>query len=143
MEHNSDLVAEGKLIHETVHPERSEKYSEIQIGPVKIDYYDRHNRIVYEIKKSNRMEGAHLWQLKYYLLVLKRAGIEGVRGILEYPRLKRREEVDLNSDDEAELEAAMIRIEEIIASEECPPRIEKRYCKSCSYFDLCWSGEEE
>jgi CRISPR-associated exonuclease Cas4 len=40
MEHNSDLVFEGKLVHEYAYPQRSEKFQEIEIGNVKIDFYD-------------------------------------------------------------------------------------------------------
>jgi len=37
MEHTSDLVYEGKLIHENSYPFRSERYSEIEIGGIKIE----------------------------------------------------------------------------------------------------------
>ena len=40
MESTSDLVYEGKLLHETSYPRRSEKYQEIAIDGIKIDYYD-------------------------------------------------------------------------------------------------------
>jgi CRISPR-associated exonuclease Cas4 len=38
MEQTSDTVYEGKLIHETSYERRSERYREVEIGPVKIDY---------------------------------------------------------------------------------------------------------
>ncbi len=46
MEHTSELVAEGKLIHENSYPFRSEKYTEIELDGIKIDYYDARNRII-------------------------------------------------------------------------------------------------
>lgn len=141
MEQNSELVDAGRLIHETSHRERSEQYSEIQIGPIKIDFFDQKNKIIYEMKKSSKLEKAHVWQLKYYIYVFKCAGIEGVRGVLEYPKLRKREEVDLSAADEGELEYAIAGIERIISSGECPERLNKKFCKKCSYFDLCWSGE--
>ena len=70
MEHSSDLVYEGKLIHETAYPQRSEKYEEIEIDGIKIDYYDPKNRVIHEVKKSDKMEPAHEWQLKYYMMVM-------------------------------------------------------------------------
>jgi CRISPR-associated exonuclease Cas4 len=65
MEHTSDIVYEGKLIHEYSYPQSSEKYSEIEIGGIKIDYYDARNKIIHKIKKSDKIEDAHEWQLKY------------------------------------------------------------------------------
>lgn len=62
MEHTSDTVYEGKLIHEETYPQRSTKYEEVQIGGAKIDFYDAKNKIIHEIKKSPKLHEAHLWQ---------------------------------------------------------------------------------
>lgn len=58
-EHTSDLVFEGKLIHEDSYPQRSEKYEEIELDGIKVDYYDAKSKVVHEIKKSNKVEKAH------------------------------------------------------------------------------------
>ena len=71
MESTSDLVYEGKLLHETSYPRRAEKYQEIELDGIKIDYYDPRNKVVHEIKKSDKHEEAHEWQVKYYLYVLE------------------------------------------------------------------------
>ncbi len=99
MEQNSDLVYEGKLIHEESYPQRSERYEEIEIDGVKVDFYDVRHKIIHEIKKSDKVEQAHVWQLKYYLYVFERNGIEGVSGILEYPKLRRTTEIELSQVD--------------------------------------------
>ncbi len=139
MEHTSELVAEGKLIHESSYPQRAEKYQEIELDGVKIDYYDPKNKIVHEIKKSNKIEEAHTWQVKYYLYVLKQHGVEGAKGILEYPKLRRTDEVELTGEDITYLETVKKEIAEIVQSEQSPPRIQKKFCKTCSYYDFCWS----
>ena len=36
MEHTSEAVATGKLIHETTYPQRAEKYTELDVGEVKL-----------------------------------------------------------------------------------------------------------
>jgi CRISPR-associated exonuclease Cas4 len=141
MEHNSDLVYEGKLIHETSYPQRSEKYEEIEIDGIKIDYYDARNQIIHEVKKSDKMETAHEWQVKYYIHVLERNGIEGVTGLLEYPKLRQTAEVLLSDRDRGELEQIIIGVKEIIALETCPARIKLGICKNCSYFDFCFIEE--
>lgn len=142
MEHSSDLVYEGRLIHETSYSQRSEKYTEIEIDGIKIDYYDAKNKIIHEVKKSDSREIAHEWQIKYYLFVLKENGINGATGILEYPKLRKTEEVILSERDCEEIKQIKSKIKEIIESEQCPETQEQKMCKKCSYFDFCWSGEE-
>ena len=142
MEHTSDLVYEGKLIHENSYPQRAEKYTEIELEGIKIDYYDARNKVVHEIKKSDSRELAHEWQLKYYMYVLKQNGIDGVTGILEYPKLRKTEEIFLSDLDCQEIESMKLCIERIIIGSNCPERISQKMCKNCSYFDFCWSGEE-
>ena len=89
MEHTSDLVYEGKLIHEESYPQRSVRYEELAIDGIKIDFYDARNKIVHEVKKSNKIAPAHRLQLLYYLYVLEQNGILGATGILEYPKLRK------------------------------------------------------
>jgi CRISPR-associated exonuclease Cas4 len=143
MEANSDLVYEGKLIHETSYSRRSDKYQEIAIDGIKIDFYDRKNKVVHEIKKSDKHEDAHEWQVKYYLYVLEQNGVTGATGLLEYPRLHKTTEVFLTTPDREAIAETLTKIESIIHDEDCPDRIPKSKCKNCSYFDFCWSGEED
>ena len=93
MEHTSDLVYDGKLIHESSYPQRSERYEELAIEGIKIDFYDARNKVIHEIKRSNKVERAHEWQVKYYMYVLERNGVEGVTAILEYPTMRHTAEV--------------------------------------------------
>ncbi|MDP4205632.1 MAG: CRISPR-associated protein Cas4 [Bacteroidota bacterium] len=143
METTSDLVYEGKLLHETSYPRRNEKYQEIELDGIKIDYYDPKNKVIHEIKKSNKHEDAHEWQVKYYLYVLERNGVKGVTGLLEYPKLHKTDEVLLSIPDRETIQEMIGNIEEIVQQELCPKRISKSRCKNCSYFDFCWSGEDD
>ena len=143
MEHTSDLVYEGKLIHESSYPQRAGRYEEIEIDGIKIDYFDAKNKIIHEIKKSDKLEEAHEWQLKYYIYVLKCNGLEGVSGILEYPKLRQRSEVFLSEVDEVRLMEMIEEIRQLMGSEEIPPLQKKSICRNCSYHDLCYAGEEE
>ena len=52
MEQESDLVYEGKLVHESSYPQRTARYEEVEIDGIKVDYYDAKNKVVHEIKKS-------------------------------------------------------------------------------------------
>lgn len=144
MEHTSDLVYEGKLVHEDSYPQRSAKYEEVEIEGIKVDFYDVKNRIIHEIKKSNKVEVAHEWQLKYYIYVFERNGIEGVRGILEYPLLRKTEDVLLSDVDREEIAQMEKEIEKIVSIDECPICCARKgICRNCSYYDFCFSGEDE
>jgi CRISPR-associated exonuclease Cas4 len=141
MEHTSDIVAEGKLIHETTYPQRPERYSELEIDGSVIDFYDAHNKIIHEIKKSDKMEEAHEWQVKYYIWLLKKNGVDGATGILEYPKLRETTKVELSDVDAVNLEKMIENIEQIVAFETCPQAIEAKICKNCSYYEFCYVDE--
>ena len=46
MEQESDLVYEGKLVHESSYPQRTARYEEVEIDGVKVDYYDVKKKIM-------------------------------------------------------------------------------------------------
>ncbi len=138
MEHTSDIVTEGKLIGENTYTDRAAKYTELQLDGVKIDFYDARNKVVHEIKKSDKMEAAHEAQVKYYLYKLKQHGIEGVTGILEYPTLRHTSQIMLTDDDTLDIQRWETDILEIIFREEMPGVIDKPVCKRCSYFEFCY-----
>ena len=143
MEHTSDLVYEGKLIHEEAYPQRSSRYEEIEIDGIKVDYYDVAHRVIHEIKKSDKVEVAHEWQLKYYIYVFERNGLTGVTGVLEYPTVRKKDTVSLSNIDREMIHQMEEDIARIIDSDICPSLEKKRICKNCSYFDFCYCGEEE
>lgn len=143
MEHTSDLVYEGKLIHESSYPQRSERYEEVEIEGIKIDYYDARNKVIHEIKKSDKVELAHEWQLKYYIYILIKQGIEGVTGVLEYPTLRHTSRVTLTQKDIEYIEKSETAINKLIVSDECPPAINAKLCTNCSYYEFCYICENE
>ena len=150
MEHTSEIVADGKLLHESSYPQRAEKYREIDLSFTfnnkielfgKIDFYDAKAKIIHEIKRSDKIEDAHEWQVKFYIYLLELNGIEGVNAILEYPKLRITKDVSLSVVDKEYLKVMFIKIAELIESEVCPPRINSKICKSCSYYELCYVEE--
>lgn len=144
MEHTSDVVYEGKLIGESTYPERAAKNTQLELDGIKIDYYDAKTNTVHETKKSDKMEQAHLAQVRYYLYVLHRNGITGAKGIIEYPTLRQRQQLEFDPEQDIPLiEGWISDIEQILAREECPPVINKSICKNCSYYDYCYVTDED
>lgn len=138
MEHTSEAVAEGQLIGTTTYPQRPEKYTELQIAGSKIDFYDAKAKVLHEIKKSDSMETAHQWQVKFYIWLLEQNGIDGATGVLEYPKLREKTEVLLSDDDRVTLQHTVKTIETLVQSESCPARINSKICKRCAYHDFCY-----
>jgi CRISPR-associated exonuclease Cas4 len=97
--------------------------------------------VVHEIKKSGKMEEAHKWQVKYYILTLERNGIDGVTGILEYPVLRQTTPVELTETDRGAISEIENQIMLLAASEQCPPLVRTGICKNCSYYDFCYVNE--
>jgi CRISPR-associated exonuclease Cas4 len=150
MEHTSDVVADGKLLHESSYPQRAEKYREIDLSFTlnskidlfgKIDFYDAKEKVIHEIKRSIKIEVAHEWQVKFYIWLLELNGISDVHGIIEYPKLRETKEIVLTETDRNYLKLVVANIMELQQSEICPPRLNSKICKSCSYYELCYVEE--
>lgn len=68
-------------------------------------------------------------------------GVDGATGILEYPKLRHTSHVELSLGDSVYLEQVVRNVKQIIEKEFCPPRINSKICKSCSYFEFCYIEE--
>ncbi len=136
MEHESDLVYQGKVIHETSY-ERARK--EVEIDQIKLDFLDISDGVLHEVKKSDKWSEAHEWQVLYYLYVLKEKGITGMRGELDYPVIRRTISVELTPEKEQQLEKVLADVHRIVQLP-IPPEIsvKKSVCRKCSYFELCY-----
>lgn len=142
MEHTSDVVFEGKLIGELSYPQRAARYTEVEIGGSKIDYYDPQARVVHEVKKSDKAQAAHVAQVKFYLWLLEQHGVGEATGRLEYPKQRKNETVELLDADRAAIPSWIENITRIVTSDVCPPLLGKPICRRCSYHDFCYATEE-
>jgi len=134
MEHTSEYVELGALLHEHSY---ARKRKEIELDGIKIDFFDKNRGLINEVKKSKSLEESHIWQLKYYLLYFRNIGLD-VRGQIDYPKLRRREIVELSDEDEKKLKEVMAGIRQICDMEMPPDVIDRKFCKKCSYYELCY-----
>src|SRR5574337_457388 len=135
MEQTSDAVYLGKLIHETSY-DREKKEIDID-DTIKIDFIDK-DGVIHEVKKSDKVEEPHIWQLKYYIWYLKQKGVAGIIGKINYPKLRKTLDVFLEPGDDERIQTILKEIKEIIDAELPPPHQETKMCKSCRYGDICW-----
>ncbi|AEI14611.1 CRISPR-associated protein Cas4 [Flexistipes sinusarabici DSM 4947] len=134
MEQYSESVEIGKIVHETSY-ERKRK--EIELDGIKIDFFDKNKGIIHEVKKSKAIEDAHIWQLKYYIYYFRQLGIN-VTGKINYPLIRKTENIDLNDEDIYHIVNICDKINEITSRETPPDVINEKICKKCSYFELCY-----
>ncbi|MBN2186292.1 MAG: CRISPR-associated protein Cas4 [Dehalococcoidia bacterium] len=135
MESGSDQVTLGRLLHDRAYrylPKR-----EIMVdNMIRIDSLE--GSVIHEVKYSRKMEDAHRWQILYYLYYLKQLGIDGLEGEINYPKLRRKEEVTLDNEAEAKIPQILREIKQIENLPEPPEASFSRMCKKCSYAELCW-----
>ena len=143
MEQESELVYEGKLIHENSYPERHPNYEEIELDGIKVDFYDARHHVIHEIKKSDKLEAAGRWQLKYYLYVFEMHGVKDIKGVLEFPKQRKTENVTLTDEDRQKIKDMLADIEKACEEKACPPLLKKERCKQCSYYEFCYTNEIE
>lgn len=131
---NEDVII-GKLIDENSYS-RELKHVLID-NTVNIDFI-KEWKILHEVKKQKSVEEAGIWQLKYYIYFLRQRGIKIEKGVLDYPKLKKREEIFLSKEDEERIKNILLEIREIINLKQ-PPKLEKlKICKKCAYFEYCY-----
>ncbi len=135
MEDKSEKVLLGVLLHEESY--KREKAKEVLIeNLISVDILDSFN--IREVKYSDKMEKADRMQILYYLYFLKKLGIKR-RGILNYPKQRKREFVELTPQIEKEIEDVLLKINKILKQKKPPPVINESYCKKCAYYEFCYS----
>jgi CRISPR-associated exonuclease Cas4 len=132
----AESVALGQLLHSESYQGKARK--EVMIDDLlRIDFIEGGQ--VHEVKKSRGAYRATLYQLLYYLYYLKHEkGIE-TTGIIDYPKQKRREVVELTPPRDAEV-AEILAAAALCKQLPKPPVVQMpmTICKKCSYQDLCW-----
>lgn len=133
MEHESEDIEIGKYIDENSYIR--EKKQVLVDNKINIDYLK--NGIVYEIKKSSATKEAAVYQIKYYLYVLKEKGINNPKGVLKIPKEKYVENISLTEQDILFIKKQLNEIIKIIRTKKIPALETKKICKKCAYYEMC------
>ena len=64
-------------------------------------------------------------------------GVEIEKGIIDYPKLRVREEITLSDRDVEYLEKIKSEIQEIINNPVVPEKLDIKICKNCAYYEFC------
>lgn len=137
MEHSSDRVLQGKVVHENSYTRASHKEMLID-DKIKIDIIE--GDTVKEVKISSKMKKSDEMQLLYYLFYLKALGINK-KGTINYVKERRIEEVELTEEKEAEIKNTLLDIKALLSESKPPKVIKLPYCTKCAYFEFCYVKE--
>lgn len=137
MEHNSDRVLQGKVVHENSYTRASHKEMLID-DKIKIDIIE--GDTVKEVKISSKMKKSDEMQLLYYLFYLKTLGIRK-KGTINYVKERRIEEVELTEEKEEEVKNTLLDIKALLSESKPPKVIKLPYCTKCAYFEFCYVKE--
>ncbi|WP_299526192.1 CRISPR-associated protein Cas4 [uncultured Methanobrevibacter sp.] len=137
LEDGHENVKLGKHLHETTFKREKEFLIDNLIN---VDFIKITDSVeIHEVKKSQKMNLAHEYQLLYYMFYLKNEkDIENVVGFLDYPNIRKKEKITLTNQKENELFEIIDNIECIISNSMPKPK-KKRICNKCAYFEFCFS----
>lgn len=99
---------------------------------------DNGNLLVGEVKKSSKAVDSARLQLLFYLYKLKQSGIDA-KGQLFFPDERKKIDVRLTNESEAEVVNAINEIRDIINMDKAPAFKKIPYCKNCGYKEFCLS----
>jgi len=134
MNYDNEDIQLGRLLHEKTF---SREKKSINLGEISIDFMNKKNLTIFEIKKSSSLEEPVRYQLYYYLWYIRKFTGKNVKGVLVYPTEKKREELHLTPELESEIEKIVESIKNVVKMKYPPKPVSKRYCRRCSYYEFC------
>ncbi len=137
MEQESETVSLGKILHQKTY--KDEKKDFVIDNVINVDFIKKGDVLeIHEVKKTSKMENAHKYQLLFYLYYLKREkGIENIMGVINYPKIRKKEVLILEKCHEEELYRIIMDMEDIISTDFPNPE-KKKICLKCAYYEFCW-----
>ncbi|MEG1059068.1 MAG: CRISPR-associated protein Cas4 [Clostridia bacterium] len=135
MEQNSELVKIGTTIDEGTYTNMRKQI--LIDNTINIDFI-KNKVVLHEVKKSKAIEEAGIWQLKYYMYYLEKRGVKDIKAKIDFPILRKTEEIILQKKDKEYLEDIIEDIQNIISSSKPEETINKKICEKCSYHDICY-----
>ena len=137
LEYESDHVMIGRNLHENSYKRDEEQLIDNLIA---VDFIRKNGDTyeIHEVKKSNKMEKAHKYQLLYYIYYLhNKKGFTNIKGILNYPSTRQTESIELTDENTIKLKEIIKNIHNILNGEMPKPTKSKK-CYKCAYYEFCF-----
>ncbi len=132
---NNDIIL-GRFIQDYSY---SREKKELMVGTSKMDVFHISDGklVVGEVKKSSRYKESARMQLAFYLMELKKRGVDA-KGELRFPQEKYKESIVLNNEIEEKLQKTIKDILRILYLPAPPEPVKNIFCGKCAYNEFCW-----
>lgn len=134
-ENTNENVKIGKEIEDNYYLRENKN---IRIEGANIDFFK--DGIVYEVKKSSRSKEFAVLQIKYYLYLLSKKGVQDASGVLKIPEERVTEKVELTDEDIVKIEEQLEKAKNIL-NKPIPKVERKKICSKCAYYEFCFVEE--
>lgn len=134
-ENINENVKIGKEIEENYY---LREHKNIQLEGANIDFFK--DGIVYEVKKSSHSKDFAVLQIKYYLYLLSKKGVQDASGVLKIPEERVTEKVELTGEDVVRIEEQLEKAKNIL-NKPIPKVERKKICSKCAYYEFCFVEE--
>lgn len=129
-----EYLALGRLVHEGSYQRARKEIFVDQL--LKVDLF--RDEMIAEVKKSSRHKEAAKLQLAFYLYYLKHEkGLE-FEGVLLFPKERKTERLRLTPELEEKVASLIEEMLPVLSSETPPPMKKSKYCRTCSFQEVCW-----
>ncbi|WP_022670963.1 CRISPR-associated protein Cas4 [Hippea alviniae] len=130
----------GRLIDETAFKREKRKIYLADLEAM-LDMVTKKDGIYYiaEIKKSSKTMETGIFQLKYYLYLLKKKKGIKAKGLIKIPKEKISKTVELTQEDEKKIEKILKEMSVVLYSD-APPKVlrNSKKCKVCAHYEFCF-----
>lgn len=137
LEHESENVKLGRILHNDSF-KREKDY--LIDNLINVDFIKITDSVeIHEVKKTQKMDKSHEYQLLYYMFYLKKEkDIGNIKGFLDYPKNRKKKEIFLTKQKEEKLLKIIKDITKINKGNMPKPKRSK-ICRKCAYFEFCFS----
>jgi len=137
-QHNS-FIEIGRLLDDTTY-KRDRKNIILAGFPAKIDIITKNNGdyLIVEVKKSSKSLDSAIWQLKYYLYILRKKDLI-FKAKLKIPEERKNYNITLDKNDIVEIDRKLDKIKIIILQDLPPNKKRIKFCSACGHNEFCWA----
>jgi len=136
---NNYFLELGRFIDKNTY-KREKRSIDLAGYPAKIDIIskDKGGYLVVEVKKSSKALDSAIWQLKYYLYILRKKDLV-FKAKLKIPEERKNIDIVLTENDIKEIEKKLENISNVIFNDEPPDKKRLKVCSACGHNEFCWS----
>jgi CRISPR-associated exonuclease Cas4 len=135
----NDFIEIGRLLAEETYSRDKKEILIPGIGKVDMIRETGDSITLIETKKSSKMMDAAKMQLLFYMYHFRKKTDQKLRAEIRVPKEKKVIELELTEESSHEIERIIDLLENILEDNIPPEPAKRKYCKTCSFLEFCWS----